>query len=87
MVLDGDQLLDVPYVGDRLRKQNEGTPSARGKGESVTVLPSYEILLSVTPLGTSHHHLGVFHILYRAYQKHRRFENISHIGHIVDRTF
>lgn len=31
MVLDGDQLLDVPYVGDRLRKQNEGTPSARGE--------------------------------------------------------
>ena len=36
MVLDGDQLLGVPYVGERLRKFNEGIPSARnGKDPSV----------------------------------------------------
>lgn len=31
MVLDGDGLLDVPYIGERLRRNSVGVPTARGK--------------------------------------------------------
>ena len=42
MVLDGDQLQDVPYVGDRLKAFNEGTPSARnGKDPHVGHITTY----------------------------------------------
>lgn len=30
MVLDGDELLDLPIIGDRLRKSSAAAPSARG---------------------------------------------------------
>lgn len=53
MILDGDQLLEVPYVGNRLRKQNEGTPSARGMDPSITftiLWNSTTAILFVTPV-------------------------------------
>eukprot|EP00752_Nemacystus_decipiens_P012922 g11436.t1 len=30
MVLDGDELLELPYIGERLKKSSAATPSARG---------------------------------------------------------
>lgn len=37
MVLDGDGLLDIPYIGERLRKSSAGVPTARGKWISIVV--------------------------------------------------
>lgn len=30
MVLDGDELLELPYIGERLKKSSAAAPSARG---------------------------------------------------------
>lgn len=30
MVLDGDELLELPYIGERLKKTSSAAPSARG---------------------------------------------------------
>lgn len=39
MVLDGDELLELPYIGERLKKSSAATPTARG------MLPSCRIWL------------------------------------------
>lgn len=39
MVLDGDDLLELPIIGDRLKKSSAATPTARGmaslRGEGI----------------------------------------------------
>ena len=67
MVLDGDQLLEVPYVGNRLRKQNEGTPSARGKDPSTVYLLFvlwYAFILPIVYPGTFYPSYGTPLLLY-----------------------
>ncbi|CAN0422319.1 unnamed protein product [Pylaiella littoralis] len=39
MVLDGDQLLDLPIIGDRLNKRTSATPTARGGNSKEQVVP------------------------------------------------
>lgn len=35
MVLDGDELLELPYIGERLKKSSAAAPSARGMNASL----------------------------------------------------
>ncbi|CAN0483601.1 unnamed protein product, partial [Ectocarpus sp. 12 AP-2014] len=39
MVLDGDELLDLPIIGNRLRKSSAAAPSARGIPKEQFVSP------------------------------------------------
>jgi len=39
MVLDGDELLELPYIGERLKKSSSSAPTARG-ARSAHVLSS-----------------------------------------------
>lgn len=41
MVLDGDELLEVPYIGERLKKRSAAAPSARGMREVHTLCYVY----------------------------------------------
>ena len=51
MVLDGDELLELPYIGERLKKSSAAAPSARGVFVGIL-----EIMRSCTGLVTPHQH-------------------------------
>ena len=49
MVLDGDELLELPYIGERLKKSSASAPTARGTRLQHVVLGSL-LFLSQSPV-------------------------------------